>query len=181
MEVEPHWLALLADHSVKLDRVCNYSDGLLLWLITRLYDEFCVMGPASELVIEGLALEIAVEVSRRPRIALERKPPLWLEQVAEMLNERFADSLTLREIARTVGIHPVHLARTFRQHYQCTVGDYVRKLRIEFACRQVLNSSMSLPEIALAAGFSDQSQFSRTFKRAMGITPASFRSATRPR
>jgi AraC family transcriptional regulator len=181
MEVEPAWLNRLEDHSVVLDRVCNFRDGLLLWLVTRLYKEFWLMQPESELLIEGLALEIAVEVSRSRKKPAPHNPPLWLKQVIEMVNDQFTESLTLREIAQSVGIHPVHLARTFRQQYGCTVGDYVRKRRIEFACRQVAHSHMSLPEIAQAAGFSDQSQFNRTFKRLMGITPGAFRAATLPR
>lgn len=181
VELEPDWMALLADHSVILEYVSNSRDGLVLWLATRLYNEFCAGGPASQLVIESLAFEMAVEISRRRELPSERRPPVWLKQVEELLNERFAESLTLREIGRTIGIHPVHLARTFRRHHHCTVGEYVRKLRIDFACRQVAHSNMRLPDIALAAGFSDQSQFSRTFKRLMGITPGSFRAGTRPR
>src|SRR5215831_8100775 len=73
MELEPDWMNLLAEHSVILDDVCNISDGLLMWLGTRLYNEFRSMGPASQLVIEGLMLEIAVEISRRRMIASERK------------------------------------------------------------------------------------------------------------
>jgi AraC family transcriptional regulator len=75
----------------------------------------------------------------------------------------------------------VHLARTFRRHYHCTVGEYMRQLRVNFACRQLREGSRPLMEIALAVGFSDQSQFSRTFKRVMGLTPAAFRAATRTR
>jgi AraC family transcriptional regulator len=181
IEFEPDWVKLLADYSVILDAVCNFSDGILLWFATRLYNEFRALGPASQLVIEGLALEIAVEISRRRTIPSERKPPAWLKQVEELLKERFAESLTLQEIGRTIRIHPVHLARTFRQHYQCSVGEYVRNLRIESACKQVAHSDMSLSDIAFAAGFSDQSQFTRTFGRIMGMTPGAFRATTRPR
>jgi len=181
MELEPDWMNLLAEHSVILDDVCNISDGLLMWLGTRLYNEFRSMGPASQRVIEGLMLEIAVEISRRRMIASERKPPAWLQRVRELLDEEFAKPLTLPEIGRTINIHPVHVARTFRQHYGCSVGEYVRKVRVEFACREAAHSYMSLSDIAYAAGFSDQSQFTRAFKRIMGITPGAFRAASRPR
>ncbi len=181
IELEPDWMKLLADYSVVLDAVCNFSDGLLLWLATRLHNEFRAQGPASQLVIEGLTLEIAVEISRRRTIPSELKPPAWLKQVEELLNEQFAESLSLREIGQTIRIHPVHVARTFRRYYHCTVGEYVRNLRIESACKQVAHSDMSLLEIAFAAGFSDQSQFNRAFKRIMGITPGAFRATTRPR
>src|SRR5262249_13305250 len=84
---------------------------------------------------------------------------------------------TLPAIAGSVGIHPAHLARVFRQFHGCAMADFVRKLRIEYACRRLTTSDAPLAGIALAAGFSDQSHFSNTFKRWMGMTPAAFRMA----
>jgi AraC family transcriptional regulator len=149
--------------------------------MTRLYGEFRSLQSGSSLVIEALATEIAVEASRRKTVSQERRPPLWLQKVTDLLNDRFAESPSLTQMAASVGVHPVHLARTFRQFHHCTVGEYVRRLRIEFACRRITESSSTLVEIALAAGFSDQSQFCHAFKRAIGMTPAQFRSEIRPR
>jgi AraC family transcriptional regulator len=80
-----------------------------------------------------------------------------------------------------VGVHPAHLARVFRQQYGCTLGDYVRRLRVEFACRRMTTGDTPLVEIALAAGFADQSHFTKTFKSLVGITPAEFQRQFRPR
>jgi AraC family transcriptional regulator len=181
IEIEDDWLARLCEHSVTLDTPCKLRGGLASWLITRLHNEFRVMEADSPLVIEALALELAVEASRRKERLSARNPPLWLKQAVELLHDRFAESLSLRHIARSVGVHPVHLARVFRQHHHCTVGEYLRRLRVEVACQQMMHSNATLLEIALATGFSDQSQFTHTFKRAMGLTPSSFRSQTRLR
>ena len=181
IELGDTWLARLREHSILLDSPINFHDGTALWLMSRLYNEFRSLESGSSLMIEALALEIAVETSRRQRISSERTPPPWLRQATDLLNDRLAESLSLAEVAASVGVHPVHLARTFRQFHHCTVGEYLRRIRIEFACRQVIQSDSTLVEIALAAGFSDQSQFCRTFKRAIGMTPAGFRSAVRPR
>jgi AraC-like DNA-binding protein len=78
-------------------------------------------------------------------------------------------------VAESIGIHPVHLAREFRKHYHCTVGEYLRRLRIEHASRKLIESDSSLVDISEAAGFADQSHFGRTFKRLMGITPNGYR------
>jgi AraC-like DNA-binding protein len=67
------------------------------------------------------------------------------------------------------------LAREFRRHFCCTAGEYVRRLRVDFACRALLQSDTALIEIAVNAGFSDQSHFTRTFRAAMGMAPAQFR------
>src|SRR5262249_4267028 len=97
------------------------------------------------------------------------------QPVRELLQDRFAENLTHDAIAAAAGIHPVHLARVFRRHYGCTLGEYVRKLRVDFAARQLIATNERLAGIALAAGFSGQSHFTRAFKRQTGMTPASFR------
>jgi two-component system response regulator YesN len=61
------------------------------------------------------------------------------------------------------------------------VGEYVRRLRVGQACRRLAHSNASLSEIAFEAGFSDQSQFCRVFKRVTGLTPGTFRAGTRAR
>jgi AraC family transcriptional regulator len=133
------------------------------------------------LAIEGLTLELLAETSRRSVVSSNHKRPLWLEQAREILHAHFTGQLTLTSIAEMVGVHPVHLAREFRKYYLCTMGDYVRQLRIEFACRNLAETTTPLVEIALAAGFSHQSHFSRTFKRLTGMTPAQYRALSRLR
>jgi AraC family transcriptional regulator len=71
-------------------------------------------------------------------------------------------------------VHPVYLATAFRQHYRTTVGDYIRTLRIDFACREMLRSDRPLAEIAMEAGFADQSHFSKAFKRIVGVPPSEY-------
>jgi AraC family transcriptional regulator len=73
----------------------------------------------------------------------------------------------------------VHLAQTFRKTYQCTIGEYVRKLRIEYACHELTNSAKPIVDIALAAGFCDQSHFTRTFRRVVGAAPSQYRDTLR--
>jgi AraC family transcriptional regulator len=179
IEFEPAWTARLREYGIELQHAINLRSPLLQWFLARLYREFSLPEVGSALVIESLALELAVEISRQQHPPELR--PHWLPRVLAFLHEHFVDSPSLPEIARRAEVHPVHLARTFRRYYRCTVGEYLRQLRVAFACQQLTQSSRPLIEIALAAGFSDQSQFSRTFKRAMGLTPAAFRAATRMR
>ena len=143
----------------------------------KLYREFLQVDDASRLAIEGLALEMLAAVSRHQDKSSDKRAPRWLERAIELLRERSPERLTIAEIATTVGVHPVHLAREFRRFKRCTIGEYVRELRIERACHQLRNSAEPLAAIAAGAGFSDQSHFCRTFKRVIGMTPAEYRSA----
>jgi len=83
--------------------------------------------------------------------------------------------MTLTKIASEVGVHPVHLAATFRQKYGCTVGEFVRLLKIERARNDLGNLDLSVEQIAAQAGFADQSHFSKTFKDYTGLTPTEYR------
>jgi AraC family transcriptional regulator len=166
----------LREYSLCLDESLHCHGGPLAWLFMRLYKEFLQSDTASRLAIEGIMLEMLAAVSRKQIDPPEPKPPRWLQQAKEMLHERFLDDLSLSAISQAVGVHSVHLSREFRRHYHSTVGNYIRKLRIDYACRQMLNPDISLCEIASAAGFADQSHFTKTFKRLVGVPPAAFRS-----
>jgi AraC family transcriptional regulator len=153
--------------------------SLVPWLLTRLYREFRRTDGAAPLAVEGLSLELLAEVARGPASAAERRPPRWLSQARELVHARFDENLTLSEIAEAVGVHPVYLARVFREQCGCTIGEYTRRLRIELACRQLATTETPLVAIALDAGFTDQSHFTKTFKRLVGVTPGQFRAASR--
>jgi AraC family transcriptional regulator len=169
------WLQRLEEYGLALDRPAYFHGGPLSGLALRLRREARETDAASALVMEGVTLELLGEISRCREPAMGRQPPRWLLQTEAMLRERFAESLTLEEIARNAGVHPVHLASAFRDGYGCTVGDFVRRLRIEHACREIARSDTPLIEIALDAGFANQSHFTRVFRRMTGLTPARYR------
>jgi AraC family transcriptional regulator len=169
------WLERAREHSWLPVRSVSIQGGTPVWLAARLYDQLRDLDSASPLVIEGLTLQLLGEVFCTPPVPLERRPLRWHQRVRDLLHARFAERLTLDEIAQAAGIHPDRLCHGFREQYGCSVGEYVRRLRVEFACRQLATSDAPLVEIALAAGFVDQSHFGKIFKRRMGMTPAAFR------
>jgi AraC family transcriptional regulator len=181
VEVSPTWLQRISNYSGILRRSFIFQAEQLKHIGSRLYQEAQQVDAVSQLAIEGLLFEVVAETSR---LDARRKPdrhPRWLAQVRELIHAQFADSLTITAIAQTVGIHPVHLSRVFRIHHQCTIGDYVRRLRIDLVCRELSTDSASLAEIACKAGFYDQGHLSRVFKRLTGMTPTQYRNSTRSR
>jgi AraC family transcriptional regulator len=91
------------------------------------------------------------------------------------LHDRFRENLRLADIAAEVGVHPVHLARVFRLSYGAPVGSYARGLRLTWAAGRLRDSGDGIAQIALEAGFFDQSHFTRAFKRHFGMTPLAYR------
>jgi AraC family transcriptional regulator len=181
VEMDEGWQARAREHAPVLERSAAFRGGFVLHLAHRLHGEFRLRDEVSRLAIESIALGVLAEASRRAARPVERPAPGWLQQARVLVDTHFASPLPLVEVARRVGVHPVHLARTFRRVHQITFAGYVRHVRIEFARRQLVASGTSLGDIAAAAGFCDQSHFSRLFKRYTGLTPAAYRLALQAR
>ena len=179
IEAQPQKLASLHSLGNAFNRVSHVHGAMLSMLAMRIYKEMHLMDSASLLAIEGLSLELIAELSRLPELICQRRRPRWLLRAKEILHEHPAESVSLSGVARMVDIHPVHLAREFRKSYGCTLGEYLRKLRIQSACHKLSTSDLPLVEIALDCGFLHQSHFSRVFKQYLGMTPTQFRSLYR--
>ena len=174
-------LARIRQHTAILDAPASCRTETVCWLGTRLGQELRHRDAASGLAIEGLVLELLVEASRSKTASAERDFPRWLKEARDFLHDNFTESFSLETVARAAGVHPGHLSRAFREKFGCTVGEYVRRLRVEFAGRQISTTEMSLGEIAAAAGFSDQSHLNRIFKHHFNLTPVEYRKISRPR
>lgn len=173
IEIEPDRLSVFQDCSDLVDHAFASNGFEPRWLATNIYREFLNFDDLSPLAIEGLVIELLVELWRMQSRS-SSNPPAWLKKAKDIVNLRFTDRLTLSELSSFVDVHPVHLAREFRRFFRCTVGQEIRRLRIEYACSELVNGKHPLNEIALMAGFSDQSHFGRTFKNITGMTPLQF-------
>jgi AraC family transcriptional regulator len=179
--IEPNHgqVSAIKPYSAVLDERRDFQGGLLSTLGWRIYHEMQQPDSAVPLAIEGLLLELVALASRLRDTGTERGRPRWLEEARDRIHAELGHRPSLSGLARSVGVHPVTLARAFRQTFGCTVGEYVRQLRIERAAHQLAGTELSLAEIALAAGFSDQSHFSNLFRHHVGISPSKFRQAVR--
>jgi len=155
------------------------NDPALRCLFPKLYSEFRQPDELSALAIEGLVMALVAWLLRGNVGNPVGKPPLWLQQAEDLIRGRYAEHLTLADISGAVGIHPIYLARQFRRFHKCSIGEYVRQLRIEFAMEQISKTNRPSSDLALAAGFSDQSHFSRTFRKLTGFTPSQFQKMSR--
>ena len=153
----------------------HVKGGSLSLITRRIYDEFRRRARGFNLIIEGLIIEMLGQTFRQINPRNFSTPPRWLAQAQELIHQRFAEKLSLCAIADAIEVHPSHLARTFRKYHHCSVGEYVRRLRVEYAAQEILKRDSSLPDIALAAGFSDQSHLTHEFKRQLRTTPAEYK------
>jgi hypothetical protein len=105
-----------------------------------------------------------------------KKIPAWAKELKEMIQDQVDTSLTLKELSKDLDINPSYLSREFSKYFNdLSFGEYIRKLRIEKAIQLMQSSAYSLTEIAYLTGFSDQSHFTRIFKKHTGNNPSVYR------
>jgi AraC family transcriptional regulator len=141
----------------------------------RLYREVCQRDDVSTLAIEGLLLQLLLAGADQRCPPRHSQTPAWLLRVRELLHEGATEHLTLADLARCAGRHPVQVSRQFHQHFGCTISRYVRQVRVARAQHLLAVPRLTLAEIALASGFSDQSHFTNAFHRLTGLTPHRYR------
>ena len=153
------------------------QDARMVELAARVYHELRADSPhsVSGLVIESIALEVLAQSARWERRRAERHPPKWLGQLQDFLVSDLAVVPDLCTLAVLAGVHRVHVARAFRDHLGCTVGDYMRRLRVRRACELLTCTVLPLTDVAMRAGFFDQSHMTRVVKHFLGVTPATLR------
>ena len=177
LEFLPEFEERLRDDGIRTDLRTLLNHPHCLELALKLGHELRMPDSVSGLAVEGLAMELAAHVLRGRSARTEREGH-WINRIDATLREQFSKPPSLTELAEMVHVHPVHVARTFRKRLHCSVGEYVRMLRLEAACKQLRQTDLPIAEIAAEAGFADQSHLSRTLKRYMGISPMSLRRAS---
>ena len=102
-------------------------------------------------------------------------PPGWLTLALEMIRDSGIGTLSVGALAAEVGVHPVHLARVFRDWLGCTPGEYLRGRRLERAAALVGRSALALADIAAETGYADQAHMTHAFRSGLSLTPDALR------
>ncbi|MBB3842083.1 AraC-like DNA-binding protein [Runella defluvii] len=154
------------DHAL-LEQGMVIYDALYSWA-THLYRSKHLQTPFEDLLVS--AMQKALE--RNPT----RRKPAWAIALKEMIQDQIDTQLSLKDISKELDINPAYLSREFSKYFEnVSYGDYIRKLRIEKALDLLENSDHTLTEIAYLTGFSDQSHFTRIFKKIIGVNPSLYR------
>ncbi len=101
----------------------------------------------------------------------EAQFPTWIKSVRDILNDRWNENISLTELSECVNVHPTSISKYFRKYFSCTLGEYIRKLKVRHSINLLHTSNYSLTETAHVCGFADQSHFTRVFKSCTGYLP----------
>jgi signal transduction histidine kinase/DNA-binding LacI/PurR family transcriptional regulator/AraC-like DNA-binding protein len=95
------------------------------------------------------------------------------------IHEHYAEPISLKDVAHSVGISKEYLARCFHQETGITLVTYLNRYRIGQAKARLEAGEQNLTQIALAVGFSSGPYFSRVFRQEVGMAPSEYRQAGR--
>lgn len=141
----------------------------------NLYREYRNFDQFSDLIIESNIYGLFAQACRFSQQSAGWKKPAWLKRIVARISERHIGTYSLHKLAEEVSVHPAHLARVFKENHGCSIGHYVRKLKVQDACKMLGQRDMKISEIAAATGFADQSHFTKVFKMHLGVTPLVYR------
>jgi len=155
-------------HSLEVGSVAAHA------LVARLMRECASWDGESAHIAEALCFElVAIACGRRD----ERKKPKWLTQAAALIGDD--RHVSLEQVSREVGVHRTHLTRAFRRFHGCTPAEFARVSRLRRAAAALDKTDAPLADVALSAGFADQSHFTKHFRAAYGVSPGEYRRLSR--
>ncbi|MBV8197903.1 MAG: helix-turn-helix transcriptional regulator [Candidatus Eremiobacteraeota bacterium] len=173
VDLLPRWQAVIAELGGAAAHVFELTGGDPIWLVLRLYREFLRRADAAESTVEALIYELCAHVAKRADDEFGEPP--WLSKADAAVRDGFCDPLDLASLAAAIGVHPTHLCRAFRRFRGHTISDAIVGARVQYVARRLVDLDESLADIAVEAGFTDQSHMTRTFKRTTGHPPGEHR------
>ena len=157
-------------------RFVNVQDPYIEVLARRAANELDAPDDVTPLAVEAAALELVARLARSA--GLERHPS-WLGNARAVLHDRYADPLSVHDIADAIGVEPERLARGFRRAYGESLGDYLRRIRVNAAARLLATTDEPISRVAGEVGFADQAHLTRWFGRYLETTPGRYRGMAR--
>ena len=148
--------------------------GEINFLAEKLYREVQFPDRYSQLAINSLLVEIFIGIART-QTETSTNAPRSHQGAIDFVKENFKKPLRIGEVAAALGLDSINLARSFREHENCSFQEYLNRIRLDHVCQQLVECGDPIGHIAVSAGFYDQSHLTRTFKRSLGLTPREFR------
>ncbi|WP_207398435.1 helix-turn-helix domain-containing protein [Bremerella alba] len=191
-QLSPTLIAKVAEEAFDLDparvhfpvRYYDRSSPEVINTLTALRRELITGGPGGRLCAESLANVLVVQLIRQMtnregangafRGAGGRLTRHALRAVEEYIHAHLHQSISLADLAAVAQLSEFHFARLFKQTTGLPPHQFVIHQRVERAKHLIAEGRLSLAQIAIEVGFSDQSQLNRHFKRLVGVTPKRF-------
>jgi len=170
LEFDPGFFRRVNLREDDLQAAVQHNAGTSAQLL-KAYQEFVTNDQFSA---DSVLMSLLVAVDRQARA--RREPAAsWLGMVEELLRDRWNEPVSLQDLSVASGRHPVTISRQFHHYLGCTLGEYMRRLKVERALTLIRQPGTSLAAVAYECGFSDQSHFGRVFHQLTGFRPVDYK------
>ena len=147
------------------------NSTLTKFLILKIFKECLVGDTFSSDTITMLFAQLAHSNSHLEKF---EKSPFWVKSLHELLNDSWNENPNLQDLAQVLNLNPITISKHFPKYFGCTLGEYMRRVKINRSLSLIKSNNINLTEIAFQCGFADQSHFIRTFKNQTGFLPKQF-------
>jgi AraC-like DNA-binding protein len=153
----------------KLKIVQNYLNTIL--------DEYRLKKPGYKTIIQAYFSSLLVFLSRE----YQSNDSFFTERLLQIadaiiyLEQNYKEEISLKELASMAFMSVRQFIRVFKKNYNSTPIEYLINLRLNYSCKQLKQSDLSISKIAFESGFSDTNYFSRIFKKKYKIAPSLYR------
>ncbi|HBW39109.1 MAG TPA: histidine kinase [Desulfosporosinus sp.] len=107
----------------------------------------------------------------------DKKHLAIVKNARDFIMENYALPLTVADVAEHLFVSTSHLSRLFREELDCTINDYLTRVRVEQAVEMMKKPEFSVAQVSKAVGFQNQSYFSKVFRKYIGVTPLIYKNS----
>jgi AraC family transcriptional regulator len=177
VELKKNWVEKNIDRGKSVVGHMEIQHPMIKVIFHQIYKEAKIGGPQAHLAVEEQLVRVFDLLT--PTKRKMHPTPKWIFLLSEILHELVVEKLTLEDLSVRLQVDPGHICRYFRRHFQCTISEYLRMIKVEKALNLIRNSKYSMTEIAYLCGFADQSHFCRCFKEINHLSPYQYRQLLR--
>lgn len=169
LEINQNWFVNVDFQYSDFEGTLNLKNPLIKKLMNHVLIETKLSDTYSSLAIESILIQIFSLIKNESSIKYDK--PNWVNKLEEIILEEEID-YSLNSLSANLGIHPVHLSRTFSRYFGTNLGHYIRLQKLNKAFWLLTSKKFSLTEICYMCGFYDQSHFISSFKKVYNSTPS---------
>lgn len=137
---------------------------------------FTVLAGTTEIsIIQDFLTNILVESATAIAMVKEQRENPLVKKIIEYIDKNMSKNYSLEDVAASVGVSPFYMSKLFKEQMGETFINYVTDKRLDRTKKLLIETDLSIKEIAGQTGYSDQNYFSRQFKNKFGISPTDFR------
>ncbi|UOQ50355.1 AraC family transcriptional regulator [Gracilibacillus caseinilyticus] len=153
-----------------INEVYHSLRSLVLELDTQKYEK--------KLMVNLLIAQLLIQISRNQLESQERElqdADYYVSKIVNYIHENYDCDIKTTELSQLVHLHPNYLHKIFKNTMNCTIIEYLTKIRIDKAKMLLSKSEMSITEISGFVGINSSQYFSKVFKKEMGVSPLAYR------